>query len=255
LGRNPIDTTLVWILAATLAGGALSLFAAAAVALTVLTRWVPTLVSVAVGAMLAAAFLDLLPEAFRRSADASGLFATVLIGIVSLFVLEKLALWRHHHIHGASASDPRARAALLILVGDGVHNFVDGVLIAAAFLTDTTLGVITTLAVIAHEIPQEIGDFMVLLNAGYGRTRALLLNLLASLTAVAGGLVGYLLLDTATAALPYVLALAAASFIYVAVADLIPDLHRQDTSTPAAAQVAMLVVGVAIVSAGQILLH
>lgn len=192
-----------------------------------LTKWVPTLVSVAVGALLAAAFLDLLPEAFRRSADATGLFATVLIGIVAFFLLEKLALWRHHHAHGANAAKPPERAALLILVGDGVHNFVDGVLIAAAFLTDTSLGIVTTLAVIAHEIPQEVGDFMLLLNAGLSRTRALLLNLVASLTAVAGGLAGYLLFDAATAALPYVLALAAASFIYVAVADLIPVIENE----------------------------
>lgn len=220
-----------------------------------LTRWVPTLVSVAVGALLAAAFLDLLPEAFRRSADVAGLFATVLAGIVVLFVMEKLALWRHQHVHGERATEPRERAALLILVGDGVHNFVDGILIAAAFLTDTTLGIVTTLAVIAHEIPQEVGDFMVLLNAGYTRTRALVLNLLSSLTAVAGGVVGYLLLDAATAAIPYVLALAAASFIYVAVADLIPDLHRQDARTPAAAQVALLAAGILMVFAGQGLLH
>lgn len=159
----------------------------------------------------------------------------MLIGIVAFFVLEKLALWRHHHAHGANAAKPPERAALLILVGDGVHNFVDGVLIAAAFLTDTSLGIVTTLAVIAHEIPQEVGDFMLLLNAGLSRTRALLLNLVASLTAVAGGLAGYLLFDAATAALPYVLALAAASFIYVAVADLIPDLNRQDSHTPAVA--------------------
>jgi zinc and cadmium transporter len=219
----------------------------------VLTRWVPTLVSIAVGALLAAAFLDLLPEAFRRSADVPGLFGTVLAGIVVLFALEKLALWRHHHGH--DGADPRQRAAVLILVGDGVHNFVDGVLIAAAFLTDPAVGVVTTLAVIAHELPQEVGDFMVLLNAGLSRTQALALNLAASLTAVAGGLVGYLLLDTATLAIPYVLALAAASFIYVAVADLIPDLHRQHSRTPAAAQVALLAAGVAIVFAGQGLLH
>jgi len=221
----------------------------------VLTRWVPTLVSFAVGAMLAVALLDLLPEAFRRSSDSTGLFATVLGGMVAFFVLEKFALWRHTHAHHPRTSDGRSRAALLILVGDGVHNFVDGVLIAAAFLTDTSLGIVTTLAVIAHEIPQEVGDFMVLLHGGYSRTRALALNLLASLTAVAGGVAGYLVLDRATAALPYALALAAASFIYVAVADLIPDLHRQDTTTPAAAQVAMLVAGVAIVFAGQSLLH
>jgi zinc and cadmium transporter len=213
------------------------------------------MVGFAVGALLAAALLDLLPEAFRRSNDVGGLFATVLCGIVAFFVLEKLALWRHTHAHGPSLGNGRSRAALLILVGDGVHNFVDGILIAAAFLTDTGLGIVTTLAVIAHEIPQEVGDFMVLLHGGYGRTRALVLNLLASLTAVVGGVAGYLLLEASTALLPYVLALAAASFIYVAVADLIPDLHQENSPTASAAQVAMLGAGVAIVFAGHGLFH
>jgi zinc and cadmium transporter len=244
---------LLWITGASLAGGALSLLAAAALSFTVLSAWVPRMVSYAVGAMLAAAFLHLLPEAFMQADSIEGLFAVTLAGVLAFFLLEKAALWRHRHADAESGDSGHAHpgsrsAAFLILIGDGFHNFVDGVLIAAAFLTAGPLGIAATLAIIAHEIPQEIGDFMVLLNSGYSRRTALTLNLASSLAAVAGGIVGFFALDHARHATPYVLALAAASFIYIAVADLIPDLHRTRDGRGTVWQIALVAAGVATIA-------
>ncbi len=216
----------------------------------------PRLVSYAAGVLLAAAFLHLLPEAFNSEAAGEGLFAVVLAGILAFFVLEKAALWRHRHAPEAThAGHAHSRAGTLILIGDGVHNFIDGILIAAAFLTDPAVGVSTTIAIVAHEIPQEVGDFMVLLSSGYTRARALLFNLLSSLTAVAGGLLGYFMLERAEAVLPYALALAAASFIYIAVADLIPDLHRTIDTRGALWQFVLIGLGVATIAASHFWLH
>jgi zinc and cadmium transporter len=213
------------------------------------------MVSYAVGVLLAAAFLHLLPEAFMQADSIEGLFAVTLGGLFGFFLLEKAALWRHRHDEPAAAHRHGARAGALIVVGDGFHNFVDGVLIAAAFMTDVTLGITTTLAIVAHEIPQEVGDFMVLLHSGYSRGKALLLNLVSSLMAVVGGVLGYYALDSARDATQYVLALAAASFIYIAVADLIPDMHRSRDARSTAAQVALIAAGVATIVASQALLH
>ena len=157
------------------------------------------------------------------------IFATLLAGLLGFFILERLALWRHAHA-GCAAEDSHCGASVaapLILIGDGFHNFVDGVLIAAAFIADPILGITTTAAVIAHEIPQELGDFILLLNAGWSRKRAFLANAASSLTSVLGGVLGYYTLSETRMALPYVLTVAAASFIYIAVADLLPLLHRQ----------------------------
>lgn len=240
--------TLAYILLATLAGGVLSVAAAALVSLTVLARWAPRLVSFSVGVLLAAAFLDILPEAAQRLPP-QVVGATVLAGIFLFFALEKTALWRHDHIY-QYASDAPSPAGLMIVLGDGLHNFVDGVLIAAAFLQDFSLGVATTMAVIAHEIPQEVGDFMVLLTAGYSRQRALLLNALSSLTAVAGGVLGYVVLQDLQGAIPYLLALAAASFLYIAVADLVPALQIHRKPLDFVVQFALLGGGVGLVAWG-----
>lgn len=221
------------------------------------------MVSFAVGAMLGAAFLHLLPEAFSQADSIEALFATALAGILGFFLLEKAALWRHRHepshaghaAHAAHAGLHVREAGMLILVGDGLHNLVDGVLIAAAFLVDTGVGIATTAAIVAHEIPQEIGDFMVLLNAGYGRRKALLLNLASSLTAVVGGVAGYLALDNLRGITPHALVLAAASFIYIAVADLIPMLHRSNDSRSTAWQIGLIAAGVASVGALYVALH
>jgi zinc and cadmium transporter len=235
--------TLTYILLATLAGGVLSVLAAALLSLTVLARWAPRLVSFSVGVLLAAAFLDILPEAAQHLPFRE-LGATVLAGIFLFFALEKSALWRHDHGDAMEAPHP---SGMMIVLGDGLHNFVDGLLIAAAFLHDPALGVATTLAVIAHEIPQEVGDFMVLLAAGHGRRRALLLNALSGSAAVAGGVLGYFLLQGVQGAIPYLLALAAASFIYIAVADLVPALQKHRKPLDFALQFALLGAGVALV--------
>lgn len=247
-------TTLAAIVLACLVGGALSVLAAAACAFAVLTSAIPRLVSYAVGVMLATVFLGLLPEALDTGLAPQTILFTVLAGVVGFFVLEKIALWRHSHEDSAATTRPEA---FMIVLGDGVHNFIDGILIAGAFLTDTELGLATTLAVIAHEIPQEVGDFLVLLHAGYSKRRALLLNLVSGLASVVGGVVGYLALDSARAAVPYVIALAAASFLYIATADLMPHLHthtRRDARS-AAGQIALLGLGIGTVAASQTLAH
>jgi zinc and cadmium transporter len=232
------------IIFATLLGGLLSMVAAAGMVFRLSRQSTATLVAFSAGVMLSSAFLDILPEAFAALAQqaealeptghhhatpAAGLFAVLLAGLLGFFALERLALWRHSHA-GCDAAEGEHQAevaAPLILLGDAFHNFVDGLLIAAAFLADPMLGVTTTLAVVAHEIPQELGDFVLLLNAGWSRRKAFLANAASSLTSVLGGLLGYFAMDGAEHFLPYVLALAAASFIYIAVADLLPLLHRQ----------------------------
>jgi zinc and cadmium transporter len=186
----------------------------------------------------------------------------LIAGIALFFVLEKFLLWRHCHDdhcdehtvaqphgHGHDHDHARRKASgSLVLVGDALHNVLDGVLIAAAFLTDVHLGVVTALAIMAHEIPQEVGNFAVLLNSGLSRRRALALNLLTSLTAVIGGVVGYFALEAALAALPFALAVAASSLLYVAVADLIPGLHRKIDPRSSITQVVLIGFGIALIA-------
>ncbi len=236
-----MDVTLLWIIGGSLAGGAVSLLLAATVAYSLLSGWVPRMVSYSVGILLGVTFLDVLPEAFEKSANAETLFGIMLAGLLMFFLLEKAALWRHSHEHGDHGS--RKASGMLITVGDTFHNFVDGVLIAAAFLADFRLGITTTLAVMVHEIPQEVGDFMVLLHAGYSRARALWLNLAVSLSSVAGAVLGYFVLEYAQSLLQYALALAAASFIYLAIADLIPYLHQQNRVRDVLWQTGLITVG------------
>lgn len=237
--------TLFYIILATLAGGVLSVLTAALLALPLINRLAPRMVAFSIGVLLAASFLDLLPEASEQLAPAT-LGATVLVGLLCFFLLEKLALWRHDHSHQGNDSGP-SPTGMMIVIGDGVHNFVDGILIAAAFLQDPALGVATATAVIAHEIPQEVGDFIVLLNAGYSRTRALWLNVLSSLTSVLGGIIGYFALQGSSEIVPYALAIAAASFIYIAVADLLPTLQAQRRLLDTGLQVILMIAGVSAV--------
>lgn len=241
--------TLAWIIAASLAGGLLSIGLAAAFALTVRASWVPMLVSFAIGALLGAAFLEVIPHAFERlSPHAAAL--TILAGIFVFFILEKLVLWRHCHTEDCEAHDQHAaehdhgRSGLMILVGDTVHNFIDGVLIAAAFLESTQLGVITAIAIVAHEIPQEVGDFLILLHSGYSKARALLLNMVSSLASLVGGVIGYFALQAASGVVPYLLGIVAASMIYVAVADLIPGLHKRTELHATVSQTLLIALGV-----------
>jgi zinc and cadmium transporter len=213
----------------------------------------PHLVSFATGALLGAALLALLPHALVSGAGAHGIGMALAGGIIVFFVLEKMVLWRHCHVDACEAHGPtehhRDRAsATLILWGDAFHNFLDGVLIAAAFLTDPHLGIVTTIAVFAHEIPQEVGDLAILLNGGMSRRRALALNVAVSLTSIAGAVIAYFLLAQALEWLPYALAVAAASFLYVAVADLIPGLHRRVDARTSLQQVALIALGVVVIA-------
>lgn len=250
-----IDSILISILLATTIGGVISLSAAAVFSFTLLSKVVERMVSLSVGIMLSTSLLHALPEAFESGADPRTLFATLLAGLLGFFMLEKLAILRHshhhehdghHHSHGHDKREA-GKAGWMILVGDGMHNFTDGILIAAAFLADPGLGLVTGVAIIAHEIPQEIGDFIVLLNAGFSRTRAYVYNLLCSLLAVAGGLLGYYTLEQASGLIPYVLVFASSGFIYIAVSDLMPQMQRRATMRETIPQVLLIAAGVCIV--------
>ena len=244
--------TLGWILVASVAGGTLSAGLAAA-ALAVRATWVPMLVSFAIGALLGAAFLEIIPHAFRIGESHHVAFA-LLGGIFGFFVLEKLLLWRHCHTENCEVHDQhadahdRGRSGALIIVGDTVHNFIDGVLIAAAFLQSIELGVVTALAIIAHEIPQEVGDFLILLHSGYSRMRALAINLLSSTATVFGGVLGYYGLQLLEELEPILLGVVAASMIYVAVADLIPGLHRRPELRDTAFQALLIALGIGAIA-------
>lgn len=256
---------LTWIVVFCLVGGVVSALAAAVFLMLPdarRTRLLPHFVGFATGALLGAAFLALLPHALTHpsAGDVHTIGLAVLVGLVGFFMLEKVLLWRHCHHEGCDAHTVndahRDRAAgMLVLVGDGMHNFIDGVLIAAAFLVDTHLGIVTALAVIAHEIPQEIGDLAILLHGGYSRARAFAYNVLASLTTVIGGVLGYFALAGAERALPFVLAVAASSFIYVAIADLMPAMHRRADVGASTSQLALLVAGMVVIYLGHTLLH
>jgi zinc and cadmium transporter len=246
---------LLWIVIFTLLGGMLSVAAAALFLLVPEDHHphvLPHGVSFALGALLSVAFLDLLPEALHAvdGQHIESLLATVLAGILGFFLLEKLLLWRHCHA-GDCATHTEAHfhqpAGTLIVVGDAIHNFVDGVLIAAAFLSSVELGVVTSLAVAAHEIPQEVGDFAILLQSGYSRTKALLYNLLSSLSTLVGGVLAYFGLEHFHTILPYFLAAAASSFVYIAVADLIPSLHQRTTARAALQQISLISAGIFII--------
>lgn len=202
---------------------------------------IPWLVSYAVGALLGVSMLAILPQALE-GLPASRVFGTLLLGILGFFVLEKLVLWRHCHIHDCEVHDG---SVFPVLIGDAFHNFVDGAVIAAAVMTSVPLGVSTALAIAAHEIPQEVGDFAILLHAGYSRRRALLLNVISGLASAGGAVVALVALNQVPVILPYCLAFAAASFLYVAMADLIPGLHRGRTDAHSMRQIVLIGAGVA----------
>ena len=257
---------LTWIILFSLLGGVLSVLAAASFLLlseTARARLLPHFVSFAIGAMLGAALLGLLPHALE-DAGPEGVHSvslTLLLGLLGFFLLEKMVLWRHCHTEHCEVHDPEplghhhhAPAGTLIIIGDSIHNFVDGVLIAAAFLTDVHLGVVTAIAVAAHEIPQEVGDFAILLHSGFSRNRALFFNMLSTLTTVVGGVLAYYSLNDMQQALPYILAIAASSFLYIAVADLIPGLHKKPEIADTAKQVTLIGLGVTLIYVSHIVL-
>lgn len=238
---------LMWIIGFSVLGSIGALAGAALLLLfpeTIRKNLVPSLISYATGTLLGAAFLGMIPAGLDK-APANDIMITVLVGIVFFFTLEKFLLWHHCHdgdceVHGS--------AGPLILVGDAFHNFVDGVVIAAAFLTSIPLGIVTAFAVIAHEVPQEIGDFAILLDNGYTRKQALILNGLSATATLPGALAAYFWLGEMHTATPYILALSAASFIYIAVADLIPGLHRQVTLYAALRQLILLLAGIGTIA-------
>jgi zinc and cadmium transporter len=247
--------TLFYIIAATLAGGLLSVVIAASLTVKVLGRVVHHLVSLSAGVLLATALLNVLPEAFESKASPQALFATLLAGLIFFFLLEKAELYRHshhhqgdgHHHHHHFDKQQAGRGGWSVLMGDSIHNFCDGIIIAAAFLTDPQLGLVTALAIIAHEIPQEVGDYIVLLNAGLSRSKALLYNAMSGLAAVAGGVIGYFVVGPWEQLFPYLLVVASSSFIYVAVADLIPQLQHRLSMKDTLAQLAWLGAGMLII--------
>jgi len=242
---------LVWIVVACVAGGVLSVLLAALLSLGATAARVPLLVSFAVGALLGAVFLEILPYAFEQASSIQAVTGTMLGGILAFFVLEKLVLWRHCHVKDCEAHDPHDgghdhfRSGSLILIGDTFHNFVDGILIAAAFLADFQLGLVASLAIITHEIPQELSNFVILLHSGFSRRKALLYNLLSGLAMVLGGVIGYGALTPLTSLVPSLVAIAAASMLYVAVADLIPGLHRRAGLMSTVHQTLLIGLGVA----------
>ena len=245
-------SALAAIVVATLAGGALSVAAAALFALRARESDVPMLVSYAIGTLLAAALLEILPHALETAPRPELVTATLLGGILAFFVLEKLLLWRHAHSHEAHERagghhHAEGRVALMVIVGDSFHNLVDGAIIAGAFLADFELGVVTALAIIAHEVPQEVGDFLVLLHSGYSRRQAFAFNLVASGAMLIGGVAAYFALQGLRGWIAPILGIAAASMLYVAIADLIPGLHKRVEPRAAAAQVALILAGVATV--------
>ena len=276
--------TLLAILLGTLAAGIGSVWLAAWLSFGILSRYTQHMLSLAAGALLATAFLHLLPEAFEAGVEPHNLFVTLLFGLLFFFLLDKAELWHHghehhhgdahhghhdghfhddahDHDHAADAShnhDTHAKpmaGGWAILAGDSVHCFGDGVLIASAFMVDLRLGVVAALAVLAHEVPHHMGDLVVLNEGSRSRQTAILKVTLAGAITALGGVAGYVLLDQLHGILPYMLAIASSSFIYVALADLIPQLQKRLSSRETAAQIVWLVSGMALVSGVSMLAH
>ena len=258
---------IYWIIIFSLLGGVLSVIAASTF-LLLPERFriglLPHFISFAIGALLGAAFLALLPHSMERpETDFHHIGLTVLLGILGFFLLEKMVLWRHCHADHCEAHAPHeafdkgkdSSTIALILFGDGLHNFVDGVLIAAAFMTDIHLGVVTSIAVATHEIPQEVGDFAILLHSGMSRMKSFVMNVASSLTTVFGALLAYMSLSGFAGVIPYILAVAASSFIYIAMADLLPGLHKKTQLSETIKQVILIVMGVVIIYVTHSSLH
>ena len=256
--------TLTYIIVACLMGSTLSALLAAVVAWRVQPRLIPLFVSYAVGALLGVVFLDLLPHIFEQTTRFHAAAGWLLAGILVFFVLEKLVLWRHNHDHAGAAeaaiahshNQPhaghihanetgRTTSAWMIIIGDGFHNFTDGLAIAAAFMADVRLGVVTSIAIIAHELPQELGDFLVLIHSGFSRRRALFWNVMSSFATLLGALLAYMMLVSLAEYAIMFLCFAASSMIYVAIADLIPGLHKRASLADTFQQISLIGTGVA----------
>jgi len=255
--------TLTAILVGTLAAGIGSVWLAALLSFGVLARYTQHMLSLAAGALLATAFLHLLPEAFESQAGASDLFTALLAGLVFFFLLDKAELWHHGHEHGSDrghghshnhshghghGGEPVKSGSWAVLAGDSVHAFGDGILIASAFIADLRLGFVAALAVLVHEVPHHMGDLVVLRGVSSNRRAALVKVSLAGSVTALGGLVGFALVDQLYDYLPFFLIIASSSFIYVALADLIPQLQKRVTPRETAAQIAWLLFGIGLVT-------
>jgi zinc and cadmium transporter len=271
--------TLLAIILGTLAAGIGSVWLAAWLSFGIVSRYTQHMLSLAAGALLATAFLHLLPEAFEGGIEPHNLFVTLLVGLLFFFLLDKAELWHHghehHHHHGdrqghdhdhhqhahnhahnhTDTSQEKSPGGWAILAGDSVHCFGDGVLIASAFMVEMQLGIVAALAVLAHEVPHHMGDLVVLRESSGNRQAAILKVSLAGAVTALGGIAGYLLLESLSSLLPYMLAIASSSFIYVALADLIPQLQKRLSSRETAAQIVWLVSGIALVSVVSYLAH
>ncbi len=289
----PDLSILAWIILTSLIGGALSVVGAGLVAFKARSSAVPMLISYAIGAMLGAVFLEILPEAINATVKNGGSVqattTTVLFGILLFFGLEKLVIWRHchgdhceahaihteencpethpdadamsvtkykavsvkqpsinlqSHAHSHSHDYDGGRSGMMVMIGDTFHNFVDGILIASAFMVDIKVGIVTSAAIIAHEIPQEVGDFLILLHSGYSKKQAFLFNLVSSFATVVGGIIAYFALQRVQTWAPTILGFAASSMLYVAVADLIPSLHKRTELRATVSQLSLIACGV-----------
>lgn len=238
--------SLAWAIGLTVAGSLGGVLIASAILIfneRIRVKVVPWLVSYAVGTLLGVALLVLLPEALEHLSPRTVLGA-LLAGIMLFFLLEKLVLWRHCHTHDCEA---HGMAAPMVIIGDAFHNFLDGVVIGTAVRTSVPLGISTALAVATHEIPQEVGDLAILLHSGYSRRKALLLNAASGLSAILGAVLAVLALEWVPQMSEYVLSVAAAGFLYVAMADLIPDLHRGRIDASTFRQLALAMAGIGTV--------
>ena len=261
--------TLLVIMLGTLLAGIGSVWLAAWLSFGVISRYTQHMLSLAAGALLATAFLHLLPEAFESDAAPHALFGVLLVGLVFFFLLDKAELWHHGHEHHQGHAHSHADAAdhghahahahapggWAVLAGDSVHCFGDGILIASAFMADTALGVLASLAVLAHEVPHHMGDLVVLRRSAGSRQAAILKVSLAGAVTALGGAVGYVLLDALHDFLPYFLVVASSSFVYVALADLIPQLQRKLSARETVAQIFWLLIGMAMVMLVSLLTH
>ncbi len=260
---------LIAILTGTLTAGIGSVWLAALLSFGVLARYTQHMLSLAAGALLATAFMHLLPEAFESQVGPQALFATLLAGLVFFFLLDKAELWHHGHEHGSDHDHAHGHGhahhghdqsstqsgGWAVLAGDSVHAFGDGILIASAFMADLRLGVVASLAVLMHEVPHHMGDLVVMRQTSDNRRAALIKVSMAGAVTALGGIIGYALVDQLLGYLPFFLVVASSSFIYVALADLIPQLQKRASLAQTAAQIAWLLIGIALVMVVSTLAH
>ena len=244
--------TLFWIISTCIIFGFVSFILAIIFAHKVSTELTSHMVSLAIGTLLGAVFLEILPHALELSDNYHNLMLAVLIGILSFFILEKLLIWRHCHgnhceAHAVQEQISKNKKGSLILVGNLFHNFVDGILIASAFLVNINLGLVAALAILAHEIPQEMGNVSILLHSGYKKIQAVYFNLISSLATLSGAVLAYFVLDAFQEFIPYILAIAASSMLYISVSDLMPGLHEKTELSDSFLQVSLISVGVFII--------